>query len=126
MPKVRTTITIDQEALSRYESMAKVSGDSLSSFISDWLMVTSDAAQDLAIRIRKVKDSPEPVAAAKRLIEALRVVEEGFESSMHQLGRGRGAVAGQPSGGTPPPPAPPSCNTGGKVVKTRSARASSK
>jgi hypothetical protein len=125
MPKVRTTITIDQEALTRYEEMARVSGDSLSSFISDWLTVTSDAAQDLAIRIRKVKDSPEPVAAAKRLIEALRVVEEGFETSM-RVGGGRGAVAGLPLGDTPPPPAPPSCNTGGKVVKTRAVRASSK
>lgn len=125
MPKVRTTITIDQEALARYESMAKVAGDSLSSFISDWLTVTTDAAQDLAVRIRRVKDSPEPVAAAKRLIEALRVVEEGFESSMVRVGGGRGSVAVEPAD-TPPTAAPPSCNTGGKVNKTRSVRASAK
>lgn len=122
MPKVRTTLTIDQDVLARYQEMATLQGESLSATVSTWLDVTSDSAHFLAQQVATVKRSPRQAHAAARLAETFNVMEEGFRQSA-QAGRGGRAPVGaggevRASATAGARPIPPSCNTGGKVPKT--------
>jgi hypothetical protein len=122
MPKVRTTLTIDRDVLSRYQAMASLQGESLSSTVSQWLEVSADSAHFLAQQVAKVKRSPRPNEAAVRLAETFNVMEEGYRQSA-QAGKGGPPAAGARGEVRAPANAaggltPPSCNTGGKVPKT--------
>lgn len=119
MPKIRTTLTIDQDVLARYQRFAELQGESLSATVSGWLDTSVESAELLAVQIAKVKRSTNPARAARSLAQSLQIVEDGFAQS---IGQGSGTSAEVRGAGA----APPSCNTGGKVPKTRTAVGASK
>jgi len=125
MPKIRTTITIEADVLARYQRAADQSGESLSRTISDWLQASAEGAEQVAMQIQRVKQSPEPGRAAARLTELLAVVSEGYDQAVNMPRGGRedgdGARDGVLTTGHPP-----ACNTGGKVPRRSTATQGSK
>lgn len=114
MPKIRTTLTIDEDVLARYQRFADMQGESLSATVSGWLDTSAESAELLAVQIAKVKRSANPARAARQLAQSLQVVEDGFAQVIRKGGGASAEVRGAGA-------APPSCNTGGKVPKTRAA-----
>ena len=51
MPKVRTTLTIDDTLLEALQASAKLQGVSLSSLVNDWMADTLESVQYYSLRI---------------------------------------------------------------------------
>ena len=122
MPKIRTTITIDDAVLARYQRAADQQGESLSRTISGWLEASAEGAEQVAMQIQRVKQSPTPGKAAQRLSELLAVVGEGYEQAVPPAGRQRPQSALARDARGRPVADPPACNTGGKVPRSSTAR----
>lgn len=117
MPKVRTTLTIDQDVLLAWQKIARTQRTSLSAAVNEWLEDTQEAAQYKAFQVhvqgQNVRDRVSEITAA------LTVVQEGYANVIQgsKLG-GSGSRDGKRSAARDPlPPSPPSCNTGGKLAK---------
>lgn len=107
MTKVRTTITIEADLLSRWKKVAELQKSSLSSAINDWLEDTFEAAFYAAHRIHE-SEAHTRETVDKFLVD-LAVLNEGHQAvNKARTGSSGGARARR---STPPPP---SCNTGGK------------
>lgn len=109
MPKVRTTVTIDEEALAVYRQLAETLGVSLTRAIGGWLEESTDAAQMVALNVRAAKESP---AKALREISRTMAFAEGQASELQRevrqlLKKANGHAAGGKRGGGAPasPPA---------------------
>jgi hypothetical protein len=123
MTRVRTTLTIDQDVIERYQSIALVQGESLSAAVSNWLKFTVESAELVASELHRVKASLNPQKAATEVAETLRVIRERYENVVFTVnGEDRSparpdALASGRGGGRSP--IPPSSNTGGKGPKPR-------
>ena len=112
MPKVRTTLTIDDTLLEALQASAKLQGVSLSSLVNDWMADTLESVQYYSLRIAQERGNVQK--AVRQINVGLDLMREGYEQA-HQAGR---AGAGKRSA-APARPSPPSCNTGGKVPNGR-------
>jgi hypothetical protein len=129
MPKIRTTLTIDQDVLARYQRAADHQGESLSRTISGWLEASAEGAEQVAMQIHRVKNSARPQRAAERMTELLKVVSEGYDLAVDVPAGGQAVTEGgqaRAARRTPPTGHPPSCNTGGKVPPRSTADQGSK
>lgn len=79
MSKIRTTISVDSEALDVYRHMAQVTGRSLSATLGDWLAETADAAGVVTQAMVKAKKSP------TRAMRDLQRYAEGVETQLTEL-----------------------------------------
>jgi Arc/MetJ family transcription regulator len=115
MPKVRTTITIDEAVLAEWQSIARLQRSSLSSAINDWLLDTSEAAFYAAHRMHENGEFTKEVV--DKLLVDLAVLSEGHQAvDKAKKGASGGALARRS------PPTPPSCNTGGKFKQDAGVR----
>lgn len=110
MPKVRTTISIDESVLGDWQSIAKMQGTSLSSLVNEWLLDLTDSARYQALRV--YQDGSKKRSRIKEINMTLAMLQEGYEAAISQAkGSGSDRASAQRV------PLPPSCNTGGKLPK---------
>lgn len=114
MPKVRTTISIDESVLDDWQSIAKLQGTSLSSLVNEWLDDLSESARYKALRVHQGDEDTR--AAIAEINAALSVVQEGYLQAIGKKGSGSDRASAQRV------PLPPSCNTGGKLPTGRGGR----
>lgn len=112
MPKVRTTLTLDDDILAEWQNLARIQRASLSSTINDWLADTFQAAEYKALQVYAQSENVRQ--RVNEITTALSVVEEGY-AQVKTLGTGA-----RPAGGRSKP-VPPSCNTGGKLPTAKGA-----
>ena len=110
MPKVRTTITIDETVLDDWRRIATLQRTSLSSLVNEWLDDMSESARYKALQVQQ-----NAAATRSRIQEintALGVIQEGYQAATRtKKGSGADRASAQRV------PLPPSCNTGGKLPK---------
>ena len=108
MPKVRTTISIDESVLVDWQSIARIQGTSLSSLVNEWLFDLTDSARYQAVRVHQ--DGSNKRSRIKEINMTLAMLQEGYEAAINQAkGSGSDRASAQRV------PLPPSCNTGGKL-----------
>ena len=114
--RIRTTISLEPEALEIFKRMAEAGNMSVSRCMGDWLTDTSDAAQMITLKMEEAKKAPLKVMREMRAMVAgmgATVDEiEGEVRAHRAVGRASDTRAGAPL------PGPPSSNTGGKSPKT--------
>lgn len=108
--RIRTTISLDPEALAVFKRMADAGNMSVSRCMGDWLTDTADAAQMITLKMEEAKVAPMRVLREmKALVKGMDDMVVEVESEVRQ-GRAEGRVSG--TGRGPAAPNPPSSNTG--------------
>jgi hypothetical protein len=115
--RIRTTISVDAEALAVFKRMADAANMSVSRCMGDWLTDTADAAQMITLKMEEAKVAP------MRVLREMKALVKGMDGSvidMENEVRGRRAArrdgtrnearSGVETGGVHPEP--PSSNTG--------------
>lgn len=115
MPKVRTTITIDEAVLADWRRIATLQRTSLSSLVNEWLGDLSDSARYKALQIHQ--SGVETRSRIQEINTALGVLQEGYQAAINVK---RGSGTDRASAGRVP--LPPSCNTGGKLPKDKGGK----
>jgi hypothetical protein len=108
--RIRTTISLDPEALEIFKRMAEAGNMSVSRCMGDWLTDTADAAQMITLKMEEAKSAPMRVL---REMRALVAGMDGVVNDAEREVRGRraeGRASGTGRGGSGPNP--PSSNTG--------------
>ena len=108
--RIRTTISLDPEALEIFKRMAEAGNMSVSRCMGDWLTDTADAAQMITLKMEEAKVAPMRVL---REMRALVAGMDGVVDDAEREVRGRraeGRASGTGRGGAVPNP--PSSNTG--------------
>lgn len=108
--RIRTTISLDPEALEIFKRMAEAGNMSVSRCMGDWLTDTADAAQMITLKMEQAKVAPMRVL---REMRALVAGMDGVVDDAEKEVRGRraeGRASGTVRGGGAPNP--PSSNTG--------------
>lgn len=130
MAKIRTTLTIDEDVLARYQAIAQIQDESLSSVVSSWLKHTVEGAELLGLQINKIKSSLIPAQAASEMAATLEVLQERYAGTIFRVNgevwRDGGALRQRGGSGPQDRPIPPSSNTGGKGTKPRTTPPSSR
>lgn len=115
---IRLTIPVSAEAHAAFTRIAKATGMPVGRAMAEWMDDTLDAAQFLADTLEKAREAPRLVAQQLHAYslgladETGQLLAEVREKSRTKASR---SGAAKPSGGA----SPPSCNTGGKVQKTK-------
>lgn len=104
--RIRTTISIPQEAYEIFKQMADVSGSSVSRCMGDWLAETAEGAQHVSMQLQRARE------VSKRGIKELHATLKGDQ--MHSMEE---AAPPQRDSDRRPPsaaavPLAPSSNTG--------------
>lgn len=108
--RIRTTISLDPEALDIFKRMAEAGNMSVSRCMGDWLTDTADAAQMITLKMEEAKSAPMRVL---REMRALVAGMDGVVVDVEKEVRGRraeGRASGTVRGGGAPNP--PFSNTG--------------
>ena len=123
----RVSVPVSAEVLEAFQRLAKASNTSTGRAIAEWLSDTVEAAQFMAAKMEQARSAPKAVMREMHAY-ALGMVDE-TSTLMRQItekGKAARAVApGQAQDGTgatvraAATPAPPSCNTGGKLPKAK-------
>jgi hypothetical protein len=109
MPKVRTTITIDQDLIARYQRSAELNRISLSAEINTWLLQVVQASEFVAELGERSK--AKGMSYIADMITALQVAQEQAEEAVtkaHATATAELATRARSRA------LPPSSNTGGK------------
>ncbi len=108
--RIRTTISLEPEALEIFKRMAEAGNMSVSRCMGDWLTDTADAAQMITLKMEEAKKAP------LKVMREMRAMVAGMGASVDEIevevraqramGRASGTWAGVAV------PKPPSSNTG--------------
>lgn len=106
--RIRTTISIPQEAYEVFKQMADVSGTSVSRCMGDWLAETAEGAQHVSMQLQRARE------VSKRGIKELHATLKGELVQVHSMEE---AAPPQRDSDRRPPsaaavPQAPSSNTG--------------
>lgn len=105
--RIRTTISIPQEAYEIFKQMADVSGSSVSRCMGDWLAETAEGAQHVSMQLQRARE------VSKRGIKELHATLKGDSVQVHSMEK---AAPQQRDSDRRPPSAAaasaPSSNTG--------------
>ena len=108
--RIRTTISVDAEALAVFKRMADAANMSVSRCMGDWLTDTADAAQMITLKMEEAKVAP------MRVLREMKAMVKGMDSMVLDVeaevrqNRAEGRVSGTGRGSAAP--RPPSSNTG--------------
>ena len=118
---IRVTVPVTQEVLDAFQRLAKAGNMSTGKAMGEWLQDTIEAAEFMAVTMEKARAAPKVVMAEMHAY-ALGLADETGDllKRVREKGRATG-TPGQATAGTSGTgePVPPSCNTGGKVQKTK-------
>lgn len=122
----RISVPVDPEVLAIFERLAKAGNMSTGRAIAEWLGDTVDAAELMASTMERARSAPKIVTAELHamMLGMADQTKELADKYRKFKGPMDGAKSGSASEAEPPRPAaapiPPSCNTGGKVLKNTS------
>ena len=123
----RVSVPVSAEALSAFQRLAKAGNMSTGRAIAEWLNDTVEAATFMATTMERARAAPKIVAAEMHAY-ALGLADETSEVmrkvkalSKAEAGGGGDAGASTPHASARLQAIPPSCNTGGKVIKTQTS-----
>lgn len=108
--RIRTTISLEPEALEIFKRMAEAGNMSVSRCMGDWLTDTADAAQMITLKMEEAKKAP------LKVMREMRAMVAGMGSAVDEIEvevraqRSMGRASGPRTGVTVPKP--PSGNTG--------------
>ena len=123
----RVSVPISPEALQAFERLAKAGNMSTGRAIAEWLNDTLEGVTYMAATMERARAAPKLVAQELHAY-ALGLADETGDliKKVRAMGLADRAAAGGGHAGACAPPAaagpgitPPSCNTGGKVIKTQ-------
>lgn len=119
--RVRTTISVDDDVLAIFKSIADTSGVSVGRFIGDWLADTSDGAQHVAAELARAREASRGAIRnihAKLGVGDVIAMVANAEPSLQadQVQGAQRRVPGQPAGMVLP--VAPSSNTGLKSPRS--------
>lgn len=115
---IRLTIPVDAETHAVFQRLGSASNTSTGRAMGNWLRDTVQAAEYLAGTMEKAKEAPQRVAMelhayAMSLTDETGEILRRVHGAAAEGTRLRGVAAAADA------PSPPSCNTGGKVLKTQ-------
>jgi hypothetical protein len=119
MSKVRVTLTLDEEVLDVYKTMAEATNTKLSPCINDWLSSTSAAFALMSQEIDKIKQRPKEALNTLLLFQE-KMLEGTMDPALERVmgyekekDQATPAAAGrEDEARTPTPPVTPHSNTG--------------
>ena len=118
----RISVPVDPETLAVFQRLGKAANLSTGKAIAEWLRDTVEAAELMAATVERARAAPKVVTAELHAMmlgmadqtKELQDKYAKFKGALPDAGAGGSAAA---SAGRPNAPIPPSCNTGGKLLK---------
>lgn len=117
----RVSVPVDLATLEVFKRLAKAGNMSTGGAIAEWLSDTVEAAEIMASTMERARAAPKVVTAELHammlgMADQTKELADKYAKFKGTLPEGGRRDAGSPGPGAP---IPPSCNTGGKVPKTK-------
>jgi hypothetical protein len=124
-PKIRVTVPVSPEVLSRFQRLSKVAGQSVGKAMGEWLEETQEGLDPMIEILEKHKKAPlEAIRTLQNYAQTLDTVTGDLFQKVRQIDGGgpqlaaAAAAADDAVGALKRGLTPPSSNTGGKGSKT--------
>lgn len=117
----RVSVPVSAEVLAAFQRLAKAGNMSTGRAMAEWLSDTVEAAEFMASKMEQARAAPKVVMREMHAY-ALGLADETGALMRHMAEKGAADRAASGKRSAPPPAAaqvPPSCNTGGKLPKSK-------